>query len=196
MSKSSSGFALSSSLSALCSFCASLNESRTRPCWRAAVWFETFTVNSSVSPSRRNRGGFGCTIRSFAVTVLPSRKPERNWRSCAKPMNFHCVNASGIVNCIFTTPLLSASNCGKKNAVSFRLRRAATWERSGLGAELPSSSRQSWKLSFAAFCFSPPTPAAAKVAGAGDITGAAASMAMPSDISGIAPRANRLRVPN
>ena len=50
----------------------------------------TLTVNSSTSPSRRNRGGLGWTIRSLAVTTLSCRKPLRSSASWAKPRNFHC----------------------------------------------------------------------------------------------------------
>ena len=49
--------------------------SRTLPVCRAADWLDTLTVNSSTSPSRRNRGGLGWTIRSLAVTTLSSRQP-------------------------------------------------------------------------------------------------------------------------
>src|SRR2546430_15224407 len=37
-----------------------------------------------------------------------------------------------MVKTIFTTPSLSESNCGKKNAVSLRFFRAETWLESGL----------------------------------------------------------------
>ena len=46
----------------------------------AADWLVTLTVNSSTSPSRRNRGGLGWTIRSLAVTTLSCRKPLRSSR--------------------------------------------------------------------------------------------------------------------
>src|SRR6185503_5766644 len=81
--------------------------------------------------SRRKRGGVGCTMRSFAVTVLPSRKQDLHAVSCAKPRKRQVVSASGMVNCSFTTPLESASSWGKKNAVSLRFLRAETFARSG-----------------------------------------------------------------
>ncbi len=49
----------------------------TLPVCRAADWLVTLTVNSMMSPSRTNRGGLGWTIRSFAVTVVPVKKPLR-----------------------------------------------------------------------------------------------------------------------
>ena len=52
---------------------ASVKVSRTLPDCRVGDWLLTFTANSITSPSRRNRGGFGCTIRSFAVTTSPCR---------------------------------------------------------------------------------------------------------------------------
>ena len=57
--------------------------------------------------------------------------PLRRSRSWAMPMNRHVVSASGMVNSIRTTPSASATRCGKKNAVSFRFVRAATFDRSG-----------------------------------------------------------------
>ena len=45
-------------------------------------------------------------------------------------MNFHSVSASGMVNVIRTTPLLSETSCGKKKADSFKFFRAVTWLRS------------------------------------------------------------------
>ena len=112
---------------------ASANVSRTVPVCRSADWLVTLTVNSSTSPSRRNRGGFGWTIRSLAVTALSCSKPLRSCASWAKPRNFHSVSASGMVNSIFTSPSASAIRCGKKKAVSFRFLRAETLLRSGAG---------------------------------------------------------------
>ena len=112
---------------------ASESASRTEPCWRVGDWLDTFTVNSSTSPSRRKRGGFGCTMISFAVIALSSINPARRSRSCAKPMNFQVVSASGMVNSIATEPSSRAIRCGKKNAVSFRFFRAETLARSGAG---------------------------------------------------------------
>ena len=129
-----SGCLLPSSSSAPASFRACLNVRRARPdCWRSD-WLETLTVNSTTSPSLRNRGAFGCTIRSLAVTASAVMPPERNCGSCAKPRNFHRVRASGMVNCIRTTPFESAMSCGKKKAVSARFFRAATALRSATGA--------------------------------------------------------------
>ena len=112
---------------------ASASVSRTTPVCRAADWFVTLTVNSRTSPSRRNRGGLGWTMRSLVVTALPSKYPARSCLSCAKPRNRHSVSASGMVNSIFTSPCLLETRCGKKKAVSFKFLRADTWVRSGLG---------------------------------------------------------------
>ena len=134
MSKSCSGLVLPSSLSAGWLLSAWLKVSCTLPRKGLSVWLDTLTVNSTVSPSRRNRGGFGCTMRSLAVTAWSSRQPLRTDWSWAKPRNRHFVSASGMVKVIRTTPLESEVNCGKKNAVSFRFLRAATLLKSGFGA--------------------------------------------------------------
>ena len=110
---------------------ASASVSRTVPVCCTSDWFDTLTVNSITSPSRKNRGGLGWTIRSLAVTTLSWREPLRRALSWAKPRNFHWVRASGMVNSSLTLPSASAIRCGKKKAVSLRFLRAETLLRSG-----------------------------------------------------------------
>ena len=150
MSKLWSGTASPSAASTAFPVRASARLRRTLPTCRVADWLLTFTVNSSTSPSRKNRGGFGCTIKSLAVTTLSSSDPDRICLSWAKAWNFHFVRASGIVNSIRTVPDSSAIRCGKKNAVSRKFDRAATSDKSGPcvggGAALPSDLSNSVKL--------------------------------------------------
>jgi len=54
---------------------ASANVRRTSPVCRVGDWLETLTVNSSTSPSRKNRGGLGSTIKSLAVTTFVLQEP-------------------------------------------------------------------------------------------------------------------------
>ena len=117
------------------------------------LWLVTFTVNSKTSPSRTKRGGFGCTINSLAVTISASNLPERNSRSCARARNRQRVNASGIVKLIRTTPLLSACNCGKKNADSFKFARADICCKFGVGTR--PGGEGTGKAAFIGFAASP-----------------------------------------
>ena len=73
-----------------------------------------------MSPSRKNLGTIGSTIKSLADTQVSVITPDRSAASCASPLNCQVVSVSGTVNSIVRLPSLSDTKDGRKNAVSTR----------------------------------------------------------------------------
>ena len=71
-----------------------------------------FTGKIIWSPCRKKRGSLGSTIKSFWVSNSFSTKPYFRSFVCAKPIIFHLVNDSGIVNFITIFPLVSVCKSG------------------------------------------------------------------------------------
>ena len=72
----------------------------------------TLAVKVIVSPSRKNRGAFGVTIRSFCVTSSFSVKPYFKSFVWANPNIFQRVSASGMVKLTSISPLASVCRSG------------------------------------------------------------------------------------
>ena len=99
---------------------ASNRASVTVPASRPVDVLLSFTGIRTTSPSRRNRGTTGSTMRSFADTHASAITPLRRLASWASPLNCQVVSVSGSVNSIVSVPSLSEDSVGRKNAVSTR----------------------------------------------------------------------------
>ena len=85
----------------------------------------TTTLIAALSPSRRKRGTYGRTMRSFTVRVSFSAEPPRRSFVTAWTKTFHDVTESGTVNEIVAEPSAPVRRCGCQNAVSEKLLRRA-----------------------------------------------------------------------
>ena len=110
---------------------ASASAKLTSPVNRPVEVLLTFTGICTTSPSRRNRGMSGSTIRSFVATQVSTKVPLRRAASWARPLNCQVVSVSGSVNSIVTIPSEPDTSVGRKKAVSARL------VRGGGGASRP-----------------------------------------------------------
>ena len=138
---------------------ASVSENVTRPASRPVEVLLTFTGICTTSPSRRNRGTTGSTIRDFADTQLSRIRPLRRLASWASPLSCQVVSVSGSVNSIVMLPSLSDASIGRKNAVSTRFFRGggaaaaavAVWPAGSPGPPVALSCWASLRLSPVAF---------------------------------------------
>ena len=99
-----------------------------------SVIFTILVASSSLSPSFKNLGMAGCTIKSFCVTISFWDNAIASSRVWAKAWNFQRVTDSGILKLNSMVPFLSVLSCGKKKAVSLKLRRGTTLVSFKLGA--------------------------------------------------------------
>ena len=149
---------------------ASKSSRRTFPASAPVERLPTFTGISITSPSRRNRGTTGSTMRSLAATAVSRSVPERRLASWASDLNCQVVSVSGRVNSIVTLPSSLLVRAGRKNAVSTRFFRGG----GGAAAAV-----------FAAGGGPPPSPTAAKSISRPRATGAPLAIARPGAASAI-----------
>ena len=80
----------------------------------------TTTFRSALSPSRRKRGRYGRTIRSFTVFASLVAEPDLRSLVIACTQTFHDVTESGTENSIDADPSPPVTRCGCQNAVSLK----------------------------------------------------------------------------
>ena len=78
----------------------------------------TTTFRSARSPSRRNRGTYGRTIRSLTLRASFCTEPAFRSFVTAWTQTFHDVTESGTVNSIEAEPSAPVRSCGFQKAVS------------------------------------------------------------------------------